>query len=297
MTARRPRQAVIASPAGNPTIADAITAQRQLTPRDHDLLDLLAAHRALTASQITRLLFTDANTARKRLVLLTGRGVLDRFRAGIRPGSQQYRYTLGPLGAMIHAAATDQPIPTPRTVREKTLKLSRNPQLDHLLGINEFFTTLHHHARTTPGSALVEWWNERDTTAYCARLVRPDGYGAWSENGHTVRFFLEYDTGTEPLAQLTDKLHGYQNLRTAGRCFPVLFVLPGPKRQDNLHRVISDNPTLTTGLVIATTTDLAAHTPAALVWSLAGHTTVHRLTTLPTPPPTDQPADTPARAA
>jgi predicted transcriptional regulator len=286
MTARRPRQAVIASPAGSSTIADAIAAQRQLTPRDLDLLGLLASHRALTLHQITRLLFTDANTARKRLVLLTGRGILDRFRAGIRPGSQEYRYTLGPLGAMIHAATIDAPIPTPRTVHEKTLKLSRNPQLDHLLGINEFFTALYHHARTTPGCELLEWWNERDTTAYCARLVRPDGYGAWSQDGRTVRFFLEYDTGTEPLARLIDKLHGYQNLRTAGRCFPVLFVLPGPKRQHNLHRLITDNPTLTTGLVIATatTTDLAAHTPAALVWRLAGHTTHHRLATLPTPP-------------
>ncbi|WP_228001889.1 hypothetical protein [Nocardia australiensis] len=45
MTARRPRQASVASRQG-PSIADAITAQRQLTPRD---LRLLAAHRALTA--------------------------------------------------------------------------------------------------------------------------------------------------------------------------------------------------------------------------------------------------------
>ncbi len=147
MTARQPRQASIAFRQG-PTIADAIAAQRQLTPRDLRLLGLLAAHRALTAHQIVRILFTDDNTARKRLVLLTNRNILARFRACIRPGSQEYRYTLGPLGAMIHAATTDAPIPIPRAVHEKVLKLSRNPQLDHLLGINEFFTTLHYHART-----------------------------------------------------------------------------------------------------------------------------------------------------
>ena len=288
MTGRKPRQASIASRRG-PSVTDAIAAQRQLTPRDLDLLGLLADHRVLTAHQITRLLFTDANTARKRLVLLTGRGVLARFRACIRPGSQEYRYTLGPLGAMIHAATTDRPIPTPRTVHEKILKLSRNPQLEHQLGINEFFTRLHHHARTVPGCELLEWWNERDATEACAKIARPDGYGQWHENGRAVRFFLEYDTGTEPLPQVVDKLHGYRDLRTGGLCLPVLFVLPAAKRQHNLHRILTEQPTLTTGLTIATTTfaDLDTDHPAAPVWQLPGHTARHRLATLPTPPPAD----------
>ncbi|MCC3329469.1 replication-relaxation family protein [Nocardia abscessus] len=286
MTARQPRQASIASRQG-PSIADAITAQRQLTPRDLALLGLLAAHRALTAQQITRLLFTDANTARKRLVLLTGRGVLARFRACVRPGSQEYRYTLGPLGAMIHAAATDAPIPTPRTVHEKTLKLSRNPQLDHLLGINEFFTALCHHARTDPGCELVEWWDEREATKACAEIAHPDGYGVWSEHGRTVRFFLEYDTGTEDLSRLIEKLQGYRDLRSGDITIPVLFVLPGPKRQNNFHRLLTQQPATLTGLTVATATlaDIAAEHPAAPVWWLAGHTTRHRLAALPAPPP------------
>ncbi|WP_228837115.1 replication-relaxation family protein [Nocardia brasiliensis] len=285
--ARRPRQASIACPTGSPSIADAIAAQRQLTPRDLELLALLAAHRALTAHQITRLLFTDANTARKRLVLLTSRGVLARFRGCIRPGSQQYRYTLGPLGAMIHAAATDKPIPTPRTVAEKTLKLSRNPQLEHLLGINEFFTALHHHGRTNPGHELREWWNERDATQACANIARPDGYGEWSENGRSVRFFLEYDTGTEELSRLVDKLHGYRDLRDGGITIPVLFVLPGTKRQTNLHRLLTSQPATLSGLTVATASlaDLAAAGPGAPVWWLAGHTTRYRLAALPGPAP------------
>ncbi|MET8871698.1 replication-relaxation family protein [Nocardia sp. NPDC004604] len=286
MTARRPRQASIASRHG-PSIADAITAQRQLTPRDLRLLGLLAAHRALTAHQITRLLFTDDNTARKRLVLLTDRGVLDRFRACVRPGSQEYRYTLGPLGAMIYAATTDAPIPAPRTVHEKTLKLSRNPQLDHLLGINEFFTTLCHHARTNPGAELLEWWDEREATAACAKIAHPDGYGVWSENGRTVRFFLEYDTGTEELSRLIDKLQGYRDLRSGDITIPVLFVLPGPKRQTNFHRLLDEDPSTLSGLTVATATvaEIAADNPAASVWWLAGHTTRHRLAALPAPPP------------
>jgi len=282
VTARRPRQAVIASRQG-PSISDAIAAQRQLTPRDLRLLGLLAAHRALTARQITRVLFGDDNTTRKRLVLLTGRGVLARFRTCIHPGSQQYRYTLGPLGAMIHAATTDKPIPTPRTVHEKTLKLSRNPQLDHLLGINEFFTTLYRYGRNNPGCELTEWWNERDATQECGGYAHPDGYGAWTENGRTIRFFLEYDTGTEDLSRLIDKLTGYRELRDGGITIPVLFVLPGPKRQTNFHRLLDQQPATISGLTVATTT--LAEDPAAPVWWLAGHTTRHRLAALPAPPP------------
>ncbi len=241
MTGRKPRQASIASRQG-PSIADAIAAQRQLTPRDLCLLGLLASHRALTPRQITRVLFEDDNTARKRLVLLTGRGVLARFRACIRPGSQEYRYTLGPLGAMIHAAAHDAPIPSPRTVHEKTLKLSINPQLNHLLGINEFFTTLCYYGRNNPGCALRKWRNERDATKRVAQIARPDGYGEWTENGRTISLHLEYDTGTEELSRLIDKLHGYQELCRAGLCIPVLFVLPGTRRQTNLHRILTEQP-------------------------------------------------------
>ncbi|MEV2223961.1 replication-relaxation family protein [Nocardia vinacea] len=187
----------------------------------------------------------------------------------------------------VNAATTDTPIPTPRTVHEKTLKLSRNPQLEHLLGINEFFTTLCHHARNNPGCELLKWWNERDATEACARIARPDGYGEWFENGRTVRFFLEYDTGTEDLSRLIDKLQGYRDLRSGDITIPVLFVLPGLKRQTNFHRLLDENPSTLFGLTVATATiaDIAAEHPAAPVWWLAGHTTRHRLAALPAPRP------------
>ncbi|WP_460724618.1 replication-relaxation family protein [Nocardia heshunensis] len=284
--ARQPRQAVIASRRG-PSIADALAEQRQLTPRDLELLALLAAHKAFTAGQVTRLFYpANGNAARKRLALLERRGVLARFRACPRPGSQEYRYTLGPIGAMIRAAATDRPIPTPHTVYQKAFKLSQNPQLDHLLGINEFFTALRHYSRGNSECTLREWWNERDATQSCSAIARPDGYGEWEENGNSIRFFLEYDTGTETLSRLVDKLQGYRELRDGGIAIPVLFVLPGPKRQRYFHQLLDRQPAALAGLTVATTTvaDLATDNPAAPVWWLAGHTARLRLATLPAPP-------------
>ncbi len=133
---------------------------------------------------------------------------------------------------------------------------------------------------------MLEWWDEREATKACADIAHPDGYGIWSENGNTVRFFLEYDTGTEDQSRLIDKLQGYRDLRAGGLTIPVLFVLPGPKRQTNFHRLLDQQPATISGLTVATTTlaDLADNTPAGPVWWLAGHTTRHRLATLPTPP-------------
>ncbi|MFG2039423.1 replication-relaxation family protein [Dactylosporangium sp. NPDC048998] len=52
--------------------------------------------------------------------------------------------------------------------------------------------------------------------------VRPDGHGIWSEDGTTMPFFLEFDTGTEPLHVLTGKVAEYTDLaRTTGQVWPV----------------------------------------------------------------------------
>lgn len=94
------------------SVADAIAAGRALTDRDRELIALLADHRVLTTDQIARLFYGHDNTARKRLVRLTERGILARFRTCVRPGSQTWRYTLGALGAMIHTASHGDTLPT-----------------------------------------------------------------------------------------------------------------------------------------------------------------------------------------
>jgi hypothetical protein len=284
-----PRLAHIATQSGGPalpgSVADAIAAARQLTGRDRELITLLADHRALTTEQIARLFYDHANTARKRLALLTRRGVLARFRTCVRPGSQSWRYTLGALGAMIHAAAHGDTLPTAAKTHEKVLKLAQNPRLNHLLGVNEFFVSLKSHAHNNRECDLAEWWNEQTITEACARIVRPDGYGKWVENGRTTGFFLEYDTGTEKLETVLGKFDGYRELASADVAHPILFLLPGVTRQNNFHRMASTNPAKLGGLTVASAAldDLATTGPADAVWLLAGTRTRYRLIDLPQP--------------
>ena len=47
-------------------------------------------------------------------------------------------------------------------------------------------------------------------------MVRADALGLWTEDGRTVAFYLEHDTGTENLNVLTDKLAGYRDLGFCG---------------------------------------------------------------------------------
>jgi hypothetical protein len=258
----------------------ALEALRELTDRDRYLLAVLAEHQVLTADQIARLKFTDANTARKRLVLLTRRGILDRFRDAVRPGSQPWRYTLGPLGAAIVAAGRAQPAQRPAVHAERVLRLARSPRLGHLLGANEFFVALAQHARHDRAYALRWWLNESRATAACAGLARPDGLGVWAHHQsdgalREVAFFLEHDEGTEPIARLVAKLPGYAEAALGdGPDHRVLFWLPSIARETHLHTALARHQS---PVPVATATrqhtDAANLDPAGPVWLTPGHTT------------------------
>ncbi len=290
MVSRLPRVASIATPRTHTyTLADAVAEQRQLTSRDMQLLSLLRSHHVLTSTQIAALLFASENVARKRLAKLTTRGVLARFRHCPGPGSIPWRYTLGPLGAMITAANNDyKTIPTPSKTHERMLRLSRSQKLDHLLGVNEFFSRLALDARNTPNSVLREWWNERRTVKYCADIARPDGYGEWHENNITTAFFLEFDNGTEKIDDVIRKLDDYRQLARAGMNILILFVFAHPRRHTRFHHHLTTHPPLSAGLSVAsaTTADITEYGPAGPVWHPATHPAPRRLTDLPQPPAT-----------
>lgn len=224
-------------------------------------------------------------------MLLATRGVLARFRPYQRPGSMPYHYALGPLGAMLHAAAGGASIPTPANTERNLVRLSQSRTLDHARGVVEFFTLLHATARRTPGMALDLWWNETTAAEACIGMVRPDGIGQWTEHTpaavRTVGFLYEYDTGSEPLRVLLDKIGKYGELGAAGNMRPVLIQLPNPAREANLHRAIRERYGPGGPAVVFLATTNTAHLavmgdPAGPIWTPPGaHPGRYRLTALP----------------
>jgi hypothetical protein len=161
-------------------IADALTRGRGLTDRDHRVIGHLAQHRVLTALHVARLEFGSYSHARSRLAQLHRRGILARFRRDLFPGAQAWRYTLGHTGAVLHAAATNQPLPRPAAITETVLRLAHSSHTEHLLGVNTFFTSLVGYARTHPGHTLELWWPEPQAARHCGGLLRPDGYATYT---------------------------------------------------------------------------------------------------------------------
>jgi hypothetical protein len=250
-------------------VENAIAESSRLTARDHHVIRLLAVHQVMTAEQIARIAgFPNDTRARHRLLRLFQRGVLARFRRCHRPGSLPWIYTLGLIGAAIHAAHTDKPLPRPAEITQRVVRLHYSRTLDHNLAVNDFFSHLAAHARHTPGCRLDHWWSEPQAAKACGNLVRPDGYAEWTEHGRSVGFFLEHDTGHEPLRKLIEKIDRYTELARAGISRPVLFHLPSAAREANLHQAIARRfPG--SGPPVALATAVHAHStpsPAASIW-------------------------------
>ncbi|GIM87074.1 hypothetical protein Sar04_38100 [Salinispora arenicola] len=266
-----PTSAQAAAPTGARLTASVVAGElTRLTPRDRHLLDLLNQHKTLTTDQLVDLAFGSLGRARNRLNTLLGRDILDRFRHYQRPGSQAWRWTLGPVGAALVAAGRGDPLPRPATVRDATTRLAMSPTLPHLLAVNGFFVALTAHARTDPTTRLDRWWNEARCREEVGTVVRPDGHGVWNVGGR-VLFWLEVDLGTETLSRVAGKLTGYAALPPS-RAYPVLFWLPTAAREANLHAHLARTG-IPDGLTVATAADdHAADTggPAGAVWRVVG---------------------------
>ena len=262
--------AASASPSGpaRSGSADLLGVVRSLTERDRFCVSVLAEHQVLTTTQLAQLCFPGLDVAQRRLLRLTRLGVLDRFRWHALVGSEAWHYTLGPVGAALAAAGRGADPPRPAELRRRALRLAASPRLAHLLGVNGFFCALGAQARSQTDTALVSWWSERRCAEHYGELVRPDAHGVWEEGGRQVGFFVEYDTGTEPLSRVAAKLCGYTELAAAGGPrHPVCIWLGSAAREAHLRRVLAERPHHVT--VATASAELAAACgtgPAGPVW-------------------------------
>ncbi|WP_157254885.1 replication-relaxation family protein [Nonomuraea typhae] len=267
---------LLAIPSGQPRLDRATlpALSARLTERDYQILTHLHRHRVLTTHQIQRIFFGIPQSTRKRMRTLYLLNAVTGFRpwAGYGAGSAPVHWALGKAGA--HALAARHGIDVKDLGYDPDTKISFSSRLNHHVGVNDFFSHLHHYARQVgagaarePGSgtgaALKAWWSEQECTKQWGDLARPDAWARWREDGNEIDFFLEHDTGTETLKRVTDKLHDYRDLAddTAINT-PILLWLPNPIREANLRHLLT-----ATDLPVAT----AVHThdgdgPAGPIW-------------------------------
>jgi hypothetical protein len=275
--------------------------QASITARDDRLLDWLYDHGVLTTDQIAAALFPSLDFAQRRLRRLTTLRATDRFRPNrAYGGSYPYHYVLDQLGYDHVHAQRGLGRPRRDQARRRKQALTSRRDLPHLLGGNQFFVDLAAHARTHPDTGLDRWqpasafhepgvlYREGGNPEMMVHgptgLPRPDGAGVWTEQDRSVPFFLEYDTGSERLDILTEKIAKYERLYARSTwAWPVLFHLPSARRETNLHHRLADIGL--TATIATTTAELRTATrtsPADQVWQLAGRSNGrHRLIDLP----------------
>jgi hypothetical protein len=263
-----------------------LAAAAHLTERDRSLVRLVGEHRVLTTDQLCALGFGSIVTARHRLGVLARIGVLRRFRPHPETGSAPWHYLLGPVGAaLLGAEDRDEKKWAPQVRADRQPALERSQRLGHMTGRNWFFAALAAHARTG-GGELREWLNETQAASRYQdrvlvrpgdwdRLPNPDGLGTWAEHGREVTFLLEYDTGTENLSRLAGKLEGYALLAAAlasvgTACPPLLFCLPGPRREQSARRALAGCADAGKLRIATAAIDPRATCPAGPVWLPAG---------------------------
>lgn len=267
---------------------DVLRVQSYLTDRDWTLLGWLADHGVLTSFQIAHALFSSLDFAQRRLRTLTELGVIGRFRPQ-KPdgGSHPYHYVLDQLGVEVVSAQRGEDLPRKDAARHRRWHLTNRANLPHLLGVNQFFIDLAGYARTNEYARLERWWpasrcrrvgaltadhDDPLMLAYIPR-IRPDGHGIWVGGGRRVPFFVEHDTGTEPLPRLVDKLSGYADLfRKINQVWPVLFWLHSAAREQHLHQRLTEagirQPVAT---AVRDDAQRAGKSPAEDVWWLHRH--------------------------
>jgi Replication-relaxation len=266
-----------------------LEAPSHLTERDRWLVRLVGEHRVLTTSQLTALGFANLTTARHRLSVLVGIGLLRRFRPHPPTGSAPWHYVLGPIGAaLLGVEDRDERKWAPQARADRALGLEHSPRLGHMTGSNQFFVALAAHARHS-GGELREWLNEAQAAAHSVRDLpvglstwerppHPDGAGTWAEGGRQVSFLLEFDTGTEDLARLAAKLDGYAVLASVLAdadltAPPLLFCFGSPRREQAARRALAATRDSAAVRIATTAIDPGVTSPAGPVWlPLSGHT-------------------------
>ncbi|MFL1431552.1 MULTISPECIES: replication-relaxation family protein [unclassified Nocardiopsis] len=233
---------------------------RRVTPRDVEIMRMLWEHRTFTTHQLAALFFDSYSTAKQRLASLYRLRALDRFRPWTPIGSAPWHYVLDAPGAELLAARQGTTVRELGYRRDRALALAYRASLNHTVGTNDVFVALAAHTRRH--TTRLRWQTAAECEARWGDIVRPDAAGTWTEDDRTTSFYLEYDTGTEPLRRLAAKLDAYAELRrvTSHRGVVLLWV-PTTARERNLRTRIPRPP------VAAATAVHGAH-PADAVWAL-----------------------------
>ena len=181
--------------------------RRELSPRERDVLKVLAEFRVLSGAQLQTLFFPDGSVigTRRRtqacLKRLTDEKYLTRLErrvGGVRAGSASYCYCLGSRGQRLLA----HPATRVRAPREPGLAFVR-----HLLAIGDVWVGLREAERAGELDVIEhqtepDCWRITPKAFGASEWLRPDLFAAVGVADLEWRWFIEVDLGTESLKRV-----------------------------------------------------------------------------------------------
>ncbi|MEU4194857.1 replication-relaxation family protein [Kribbella sp. NPDC026611] len=230
--------------------------RNSLSPRDHAVLEIVAAHRYLTTRQIQSFCFHDhasvaagARTASRVLRRLADHGLLkalERRVGGVRAGSASHIWQLGTVGYRLLRA-------------DGKLKRTHEPSprfLAHCLAVADTHLMLLRAQRQgifrrVDVHCEPESWRSFTGLGGERRVLQPDLFASTTQPRYVDRWFIEVDLGTESLPTLLGKCAVYEAYRKTGieqsgaGVFPlVIWQLPSQRRLDTLASAIARSANL-----------------------------------------------------
>jgi len=249
---------------------------RHLTERDREVALCLYHQQLLTTEQLTLLFFSSKRRAQDRLLFLYRQRVLDRFYPPSRfgAGKPQAHWLLDDAGAHLVAASLDldrRHLPWQRREDWRS-----HPQLAHRLAVNRFATDLITATLDDLTLGVVSWFRTREAAARLGErmrgTVRPDGELILLTPAGPADLLLEWDRGTETLDRLEEKLRRYRMAEYKLKYEDeeprsILFVLPGPRRLENLRELYATLDRDGRWPILATTAaELHTASPLERIW-------------------------------
>lgn len=213
-----------------------------LTQRDVAILRALDSYRYLDRHQLQGLFFEGPRSCQYRLRWLADQGLINAWRAVIRPGHVPAAsiFLLSSRGATeLAGLSEDEARPY---VQRAEHALSRHHHLVHDLEANQLFVDLAMATRHLPTLGLYHWVGEQGIRRAYGEEAGPvaDGWGRFLVGERELFLHLELDRGSEQTKRLHGKLAAYVEYfrgRPQASCNHVLFVVPTEQRQRQVWSV------------------------------------------------------------
>jgi Replication-relaxation len=228
------------------TAAHTLKLAEHLSERDRCIAVECYEQHVLTTDQLTRLYFTGARLATRRLNTLYELRVLDRFRP-MKPrgeGTAPYHWILDEAGAIVVADYKGIAPDELHYNHADALGLASSRNLTHHVESNEFFTRLAVES-VRAGGELSEWYGVRTLARLFANATVPDGYGVLTlPERRPLHLLLELDRGTEASRVLRAKAESYTRTlphSSLAKLRPVVILaVPSERRAQTAVAAVAD---------------------------------------------------------